>query len=702
VVRPTVPVTLEIVISTALAKVPADRFANAGALIRSLDSAASLPAIPVLAPHRSLGAPVLALALLVAVAITVGLGLRLGRRAPGLDPNRVVVFPLRETGLSPQDAGAGENVATIIGYALEGTEPLAWLDGWDFLDDRQRGPAGQVMPSAAREISRARKARYYLDGSISGGPDSVRVVLRLHDVAGDSVMTRAGAAGVPGSSLPQLGLRAVSDLLPPLLAPGRQVDITALSQRRPAAVAKFLQGEREYRRMHFGQALEYYRAAVSEDSGLALAALKGAQAANWQQVAGEDRASVEAALRREALLPPRQALFARGLRDYFTGGADSAVRRLSWIAAQDTSWSEAWMALGEVYYHLLPDTLPLDSLAESAFERSQHADSSFTPPLLHLAEIAIRRGEIARADSLMARTGLAEADSALRTPVSLMLQCVRGRPDAIPWDRLVRQHPLDVLAAGKLLAVGAAQPPCAEAAFNAVLHVDGTQASERWAALVGLEALFVAQGRDAEVLRLLGSPAVANLPAGLLHLVNAAATGRFLQQAGRQAHLLGTDYARLDPPRLWLLGQWAARRGDALALGSVISALTAKRDSTPGRRDSLLVQALGARVKLLAGDTAGAMQALRALRPTAPSSELEWQLWESLGEERVLLAEVLLARRQPGEALRVAARLDSPQPLPYLLFLRRGLVVRARAAEALGRSGLAAAYRRRLQLLDAH
>ncbi len=698
VVRPNVPDQIQAAIETALAKVPADRFSTVTQFIGALDAPLVKHARR---PRRSRGVIGLVLGGLLVAGLAVVL-LSIRGREPLLDPNRIVVFPLRETGLGEQDRGAGENVATFIGYALEGTQPLKWLEGWDFLDPNQRVDPGRVAATAAREISRARGAGFYLDGSIVGGPESVTVVLRLHDVKGDSVVHRAGASvAANGASLAQLGLRVVGDLLPSLLARGQRVDLTALSERKPAAIANFLQGEREYRRMHFARALEYYRAAVNDDSAFALAALKGAQAANWPQVSSEDRQLVEIALRRSSLLPPRQALFARGLHDYFTGAADSAVRHLTMVTQLDSTWSEAWMALGEVYFHLLPDTVPLDSLAEGAFERARRADSTFTPPLLHLAEIAIRQGDVSRAEGLVADVGLARADSAFGNPARLMVQCVRDGPRAVDWAGATRHKAQDVLAAGKILAVGASQPACGEAAFLAILRADSILPGERWAALVGLQSLWVALGRTREIPALLASKAAADLPGSILLLIDASAGLGFQAEGRRLAEAKGRDYPRMDTATLWLLGNWEAHVGDSAAFTAIVTALTAKRDSSRDRRDSLVTAALGARLPLLAGDTNEALRRLQALKATAPGPDLEWQLWESLGEERMILAELLLAKGRFADARRVASQLDSPQPLAYLLYLRRSLNVRARAAAGMGRTNWAAAYRSRLTQLDA-
>ena len=75
---------------------------------------------------------------------------------PGLDANRVMVFPLSEPAAAGLD-GAGEAVATYIGYALEGAAPLRWLEGQEFMGDG----LVPVSIAAAKRISRAQRARYY-------------------------------------------------------------------------------------------------------------------------------------------------------------------------------------------------------------------------------------------------------------------------------------------------------------------------------------------------------------------------------------------------------------------------------------------------------------------------------------------------------------------------------------------------------------
>ena len=80
------------------------------------------------------------------------------------------------------------------------------------------------------------------------------------------------------------------------------------------------------------------------------------------------------------------------------------------------------MLLGEVHQHLLPHRVSADS-AIAQFERAS-ADPGFTPPLIHLAEHAILRGNISDAKKLIKR---------LDTMIPLPTQWCRSTPWSNAW-----------------------------------------------------------------------------------------------------------------------------------------------------------------------------------------------------------------------------------------------------------------------------
>jgi hypothetical protein len=83
----------------------------------------------------------------------------------------------------------------------------------------------------------------------------------------------------------------------------------------------------------------------------------------------------------------------------------------------------------------------------------------------------------------------------------------------------------------------------------------------------------------------------------------------------------------------------------------------------------------------------------------APRDSLLWLYFEPLAPDRLTLARLLLATGRPAEALAHASAFDHQQPVVFLAFLRPSLELRAQAAERLGNTTRAAAFRARLRAL---
>ena len=700
VVRPSLPPEVQHVIETALAKVRAERYPTVGQFVAALQGARTGRAVE--KRRLTVGA-----AAGVATALLIGGVLWRFAATDGatLDRNKVVVFPLAEIPADRRMGGTGEAIAVMIESALEHTEPLRWIDGWQQLRPDQRADPALVTGPAARRIARDRGARWYTTGTAVHRGDSTTVVLRLNDAQGDSIVSQASATALSAQAA-QAGLRAVNELLGPILAPGQPVDLTSLGDRKPGAVATWLQGEREYRRGNFDSALVYLRRAVEEDSLLAAAALRGAQAASWKNLLAEAARFAGPALANVALLPERQAEYARGLASYLDGRADSAVYWFTRALIRTPDWTEAHMALGEVYHHLLPAAAaPLDSLAAAEFAAAA-ADTGFAPPHFHLAEIAMRRGDLGAAEAAVRRFDRAGSGEEERGELHLMLACARGRRKAIDWRTAGRESPMIVLSVAKMLSVAGAFPGCAEDALGILLR-QTTDEALRHGAFLLLHHLWAAQGKSAAIVSLIDSLKSTGSwrPTNVVYLMDALADlpgfdSRVSEMIAGLRASHGPRYEdSLDGGSVLLLGAWYARSGKSDDGNRLQDRLSREAAETRDPEARLRADALHAHLLLARGDTTAALGALEGLVPIARRDFLVWGYTDALPVERLLLARLLVSRGRHTEALRVADLFDHPSPIAYLPFLPASLDLRYRAAGALALHDRATRYRNRLAAL---
>ena len=694
VVRPDVPVGLESVVNQALAKVPAERFESITELRAALDAGSR--------PHREPLGIVQRIALAAGVvALAAALGVwRVTHPPAALDSSRIAVFPLAESGEKEVVGDVGSFVALGIGSALEDAAPLRVADAWVVLSEQQRANVASVTTADKFTIARDMRAGYMIDGSIDTQDDSTRVILWLYDVATKALVQRRTVSGTATDAGEVLGLalQGVTAVLPALLQPGGDVHRVPLDGHDLGALALWMQGKREYRSSRFEPALAFFERAIERDSTLAMAALDAAQAASWLGRLAKGEEMVAEALRHDAFLPPPQSHFAHGLHAYLTGDSDAAVSALRRALKSDPAWAEAHMALGEALYHLLPSReYPLDSLAEIEFVAAT-ADGRFSPPIFHLAEMAIRGGDVDRGRELLDQyRGFAPASPLLRE-LTFMLACVERGANSMDWSQAVRQAPLDALHAAKLLAVAGQWFDCAEGGFKAVMR-DSTVTGLHWGAVLGLQGILLARGRYADYTSLVDSVIGYRPPTWTLYLLGGIAdtlvTGKGLEAQVFIRRAFGEDYEHAPSANLrWSMGVWHASRRDTELVRSLRDDLIALGDD---RQANLFAASLSAQLAMLTGQSDVAISRLDALASTAPRDSVEWVPSESLGVERLLLARLLFDAARYDEALQVASTFDHASPIAYTAFLAASLSIRYRAARAMGRGRLVERYRTRLQ-----
>lgn len=710
--RPEAPSITDSIIKRALDVSPSRRFADTEEFTRTLsDSLSGRPVDKSLVRSaRSRAVPIL---LAVTALALVGAALFSSRSGPQLDDQRVIVFPLMDQRADRVDQAVGEQVAIMVGTSVEHAEPLRWVDGWDWLSPAERTDMASWSIRNGTAIARDRGARYVIDGRIMDQGDSASVLLRLHDAESGGLVQTSLLAG-PADDLPSIGRQALVALLPSLIDPGRPVGTGAFEGFEPAAVADWLNGEREYRESRFAPALESFSRAVEADSTMALAALRGAQAARWLSENPTATELLDIALANESSLSPRDRLLAQGIRSYFDGEAAEAERILRETATRYPDWSDAWMALGEVYYHLMPTVGSGDVPAEDAFRRALLSDPGFTPPLVHLSEIAFRKGDSQRGDSLRLRFRQTGEGSVFATHLDLMSTCVRSDPTAPEWSTVAGTHEGGeaVLYAGVNLGAAGAYPACAIAAFEALaswgdeLEGGGVRPDAigmAWSTLLGRQSLHSGLSQHERVNELIAGASRFERPRDYLWAL-APLAGLPLDQEASEAveRLEATAPEERSPTALWSIGAWHAHRGDPGEVALAVEIARNRSDSTDPDSVavySLLGDVLDAWSSLARADTSEALARFSALSPASPPDALLWSLWEPLAAERLALTRLRLATGDFEGAIDAAAALDHPQAVIYVAFLAESLRLRLQAAEQLGDPARAATYRERLDRL---
>ncbi len=706
VVRDTVPAALEAAVVRGMAKIPADRFSDARAFREALKAAMQLPGPAGTRGRRAMHVALFGLVLLGAALLAGRIGL------PGtgdLEDSRIMVFPLSVPPDFTGPRSIGEDVATMIGNALDGTGPLRWIDAWPLLEPEWREDIRRLPSNAPRDLSRQKRCAYYLTGRVLTAPgDSADVVLTLYDARGDSAVATARAKGSVSDAW-QPGLYAVNELLPRLI-PGARPDLSAeWAGRDPAAIASFLLGEAAFRRVRLEEALTHFRAAVATDSTLGLAAIRGAMAATWIHRADEAVSFIR--LAKQQSLAPRYAAFATAYELYMQGAADSAAAAFRAVLSMDPEMTEAWMQLGETYTHLLPRSGNPDSLAEEAFSRANALDPTATNVLFHLIEIRIRRGEGDRVEPMMRTFAAADADQDATLTRQIMYDCATRGPDRVGWADLVASHPQEVLSAASAITGGGARPDCGERAYLALLDGDtaATTAAEgrRWASLVGLVGVHMMRGNTTAAAGAIDSTYARWGFGNSLYLYLAPFTEALVDRAREVARgdalSYGEDYrGSLYIRRLWELGVLEAHQGSPAIAERVLAEVERRAAANGSAIQRVLARSLAAHVRLARDDTAAAFAALTTLVPaTIPGDILKWDEGMPLGFERLLLARMYHQRGEHRLAIGIANVFDSAWPMMHPLLLRASLELRADAAEAMNDTRLATRYRARLTALQA-
>ena len=401
-VRETVPDRIERAVMRALARVPADRFRSVTAF---RDALVDGPGVP----DSSEGAEVqsgrgitrrravLAVAAVAAVTL-VGVAIALPRIAPmrggrppavaGVVPG-VAVLPFRTTGADPELWHEG--IVDMLSYNLDGLGQLRKIDPVTVLTAWRRmggSTSNALTADDAREVGRRLASRYVVTGRAVQIGANVQLIAEVQDVESGQMR---GAVRVtrPADSASSLVDELTLELLrrnflptdgeypPPSLSRATTSSLPALKD--------YLAGERLYRTANWSDAARYYHRAIEADSNFASAWLRLSSACGWGacplELGGD---YFGRALELADQLPDRDAKLIRAI-------STNDIQAMEGLTATYPDDVEAWVALGEGYFHHLGVNLRPAEAYRGAFTRAVQLSPHYGEAYEHLIEDAFLR-----------------------------------------------------------------------------------------------------------------------------------------------------------------------------------------------------------------------------------------------------------------------------------------------------------------------
>jgi eukaryotic-like serine/threonine-protein kinase len=718
--RAAVSVPLQRVVYRALAKAPADRFATATKFAEALDAAVS-GTVTGLHAGRGWRWGVRAAVALVTLILGVAAARRWWARSVPLDERVVAVLPFRVSGADPSLEYLREGMIDLLAAKLTGDGGPRAVDPRTVISAWRRRAGGQELPQGdALRLARGLGAGRVLLGAVIGTPARLVLSASLIPASGGRSSTEASVQG-PADSL----LSLVDQLAAQLLALGAgeapQRLASATSTSLPA-LRYYLDGQAEYRRGRYQDAVHLFEQALMEDSSFALAALGLRSAGGWIGSAEANR-GLQLAWAERSRLSARDRAILNGLAGpAFPGFSTERAELAAWQQAVTLApdQPEAWYELGDEYYHS-GDMIAADPVGEratAAFQRAVELDSTFAAPLAHLVELAARRGDTAAVRRLgtlyFATDSVGEVADYLRWRVAVALG------DGAALERL-RAHMPDMDEESLRRIVVAVQLdalPGDDVGRAAELWLRSSDAPRaHWLVLLRLHDLALNQGRPAEALALTDSLAAivpASHAALRIRVDDALYAGGSAAAAAQAIRTIARAAAAPPAPRpeerteqdadLCALERWNLAHGET---GGTAAAIARLHGASPGldtpeantynRWCATVLEAL-----LAARGRRGVSTALAALDSLMQTGPRPIELWNGLTYQNLIYANLVVSqlRELGGDP---AGGLAAARRRPYhgagaaylAVFLRQ----EGRLAEAVGdRRGAISAYRRYLAL----
>jgi len=384
-VRPAVPLPVSSAIERALAKVPADRFATAGAFAEALVGQGAGSASGRGDSRRRLTVLLATCAIVMVIGgALAGWGhLRQGSPA-AVAPSAasMVVLPL----VAPQGDTAltrlGRDLATTISASLDGV-------GQEQTADRLSLPSeigGQAIssPAAATALARRIHARSALLGTVIGSGANVRLDLTLYDAQTAVPLARGITATGHRDSLGPLTDSVTWAVLRRVWRRGAPPtpSLAAITTGSLPSLRAFLEGERHVEQGWWESASLAYRSAIAADSTFWLAYFKYAMTRAWLVEDAEPEFQ-EAFWQHRNVFPERERLLIEAIADP-DRSVSSTLQRLQELTSRFPDWWPGWFGLGDLLYHLGPLMGYTWKDSRHAFRRAVTINPKLQPAWDHL------------------------------------------------------------------------------------------------------------------------------------------------------------------------------------------------------------------------------------------------------------------------------------------------------------------------------
>ncbi len=323
-------------------------------------------------------------------------------RAQRVDANAIAVFPFRVAGASNDLAFLREGMLDLLSTKLADDVAHKPLDPHAIL----RAVKDDTDESAIDFVALARSlgAGKVVLGDVVGTSANLTISARLIDAITGRTLARASERG-NAESYADVVDRLAASLLS--LEAGESAErLAVLTSTSPDALRAYLNGQSLYRRARFAEAIREFQKALTTDSTFSLAAMATVATYGWANtnIPGLNRRRAEevAWAGRERFGMVDRAILQALLGPRFPRPASEREKCEGWrrVVSLAPDRVEAWHHVGDCYFHygrVIADDKALDK-AKDAFERSLQRDSLYSPSLVHLAQLAAGKRDVAATD----------------------------------------------------------------------------------------------------------------------------------------------------------------------------------------------------------------------------------------------------------------------------------------------------------------